>query len=156
MFSINRTMYVKFKKVHPNAVKPSYAKLGDAGLDITAVSINHTKNYIEYGTGIQIEIPVGHVGFLLPRSSVTTTGLLLKNSIGVIDSGFRGEMKVRFTVSLKTGVDDQPETLEKFKYEIGDRVAQLVIIPIPYITLIESDELSETERGSGGYGHTGQ
>jgi len=149
-------MQIKFKKLHPDAVTPSYARFGDAGLDLTATSIKTTKNYIEYGTGIAIEIPYGYVGLLVPRSSVTKTGLILKNSIGIIDSGYRGELKVRFTVSLMAGVESyQDQTKEKFAYEIGDRIIQLIILPIPYITLIETKELLETDRGSGSYGHTG-
>lgn len=150
-------MQIKFKKLHPNAVTPSYAKFGDAGLDLTAVSVNETKNYIEYCTGIAIEIPYGYVGLQVPRSSVTNTGLILKNSIGIIDSGYRGELKVRFTRSLRAAIDEElEETQKKLVYDVGDRIAQLIIVPIPYITLIESEELSETERGYGGYGHSGQ
>lgn len=150
-------MKVKFKKLHPNAVTPSYAKAGDAGLDLTAVWVNPTKNYIEYGTGIAIEIPEGYVGFQVPRSSVTTTALILKNSIGIIDSGYRGELKVRFTRSLRAEIDENlEETQKQVVYDVGDRIAQLIIVPIPKIELIEYEELSESERGTGGYGHTGK
>lgn len=150
-------MQVKFKKLHPNAVTPSYAKVGDAGLDLTAVSINITKNYIEYCTGIAIEIPESHVGLQFPRSSVTNTALILKNSVGVIDSGYRGELKVRFTKSLRAAIeDDLEETQKHYAYEVGDRIAQLVIVPIPTIELEEVEELSTSDRGTGGYGHSGK
>lgn len=148
-------MVLKFKKLHPDAVIPSYAKEGDAGLDLTAVSINITKNYIEYGTGIAVQIPECYVGLQFPRSSVTKTSLILKNSVGVIDSGYRGELKVRFAPSLRSGFDDLEETREKYAYEIGDRIAQLVIVPIPHIELLEVDELSESDRGDKGYGSSG-
>jgi dUTP pyrophosphatase len=149
-------MKVRFKKLHPDAVTPAYAKHGDAGLDLTAISIKRTKNYIEYGTGIAIEIPENHVGLQFPRSSVTTTGLILKNSVGVIDSGYRGELKVRFTKSLRAAIEDElEETQKQYEYNVGERIAQLVIVPIPHIELMESEELSETVRGEGGYGSTG-
>ena len=150
-------MKLKFKKIHPDAVTPSYAKAGDAGLDLTAVSINVTNNFIEYGTGIAIEIPENHVGLMIPRSSVTKTGLIMKNSIGVIDSGYRGELRARYTISLMVGLPEAIEnTKEQFLYKVGERVAQLIIVPIPTIELDEVEELSETIRGTGGYGHTGK
>jgi len=158
------SMQVKFKKLHPNAVTPSYAKAGDAGLDLTAVSVNYTKNYIEYCTGIAIEIPEGHVGLLVPRSSVTKTGLIMKNSIGVIDSGYRGEIRARYTLSLRTDLDSVridpkdkfEETQEQLIYNTGERIGQLIIVPIPTIELQEVEELSTSDRGTGGYGHSGK
>jgi dUTP pyrophosphatase len=148
-------MLVKFKKLHPNAVTPSYAIAGDAGLDLTAVSVNITNNFIEYGTGIAIEIPDGHVGLLVPRSSVTKTGLIMKNSIGIIDSKFRGEMRARYTISLMVGLPEAIEnTKEQFIYKVGERIGQLIIIPIPTIELEETEELTKTERGENGYGST--
>jgi len=146
-------MKVRFKKVHPDAVTPSYSKIGDAGLDLTAVSNVHADKYVEYATGIAIEIPEGYVGLLMPRSSVTDKNMVLKNSVGVIDSNFRGEMKVRFkafshhTFGTKKIYDDV--------YKKGDRVGQLVIVPAPFIELEEVPELSETNRGTDGYGSTG-
>ena len=149
-------MQVKFKKLHPDAVTPSYAKAGDAGLDLTATSINVTNNFVEYGTGIAIEIPEGHVGFMIPRSSVTKTGLIMKNSIGVIDSGYRGELRARYTISLMVGLPEAIEnTKEQFLYKVGERVAQLIIVPIPTIELEEVSELSDSHRGASGYGSTG-
>lgn len=141
-------MKVKFKKLHPDAITPSYSKAGDAGLDLTAVSINQNTQYIEYKTGIAFEIPENHVGLLFPRSSITKKGLMVKNSVGIIDSSFRGEVTVRF--------QDFGDPLSKETYyNIGDRVAQIVIIPIPTIELEEANKLSETDRGAGGYGSTG-
>lgn len=151
-------MKVKVKKLHPNAVIPVYAKESDAGLDLTAVSheYDHDGNLVYY-TGLAIEIPEGYAGLLFPRSSVAKKELLLSNSVGVVDSGYRGEVMLkfkpaaRFTFNLGTG-----EPYEFQAYEDGDRVGQLVIIPIPYVTLVEADELSTSERGEGGYGSSGK
>lgn len=127
---------------------PSYAKEGDAGLDLTAVwhedhmDLGEGKvGYQEYGTGLALEIPKGFLGFLLPRSSITTKDMILKNSIGLIDSGYRGELKLRFMGSAD--------------YKVGERVGQLVIMPFPEIELEEVDELEGSERGIGGHGSTG-
>jgi len=100
---------------------------------------------IEYGTGIAVEIPPGHVGLIFPRSSIFHTGLILTNSVGVIDSGYRGEIKAVFKAPGHYDI-----------YRIGERIGQLVIVPIPDVEYEEADELSETERGTGGYGSTGR
>lgn len=142
-------MDVKIKKLHNDAVTPSYAKPGDAGMDLTAVSkkVDHVKETVEYGTGLVLEIPVGCVGLLFPRSSIVYTDLVLSNCVGVIDSGYRGEVKFKFKY-----LNDSPI---KCDYKKGDRIGQIIIMPHPQINLIEIDELSKTERGAGGYGHTG-
>lgn len=138
---------VKVKKLHPNAVIPKYAKSGDAGLDLTAISKEYDKDKekIVFGTGLSVEIPERHVGLLFPRSSINKTFLSLANSVGVIDSGFRGEIKLFFN----------PGSRPKKNYEVGDRIVQLVIIPHPVIEFVESDSLSDSERGEGGFGSTG-
>lgn len=139
-------MEVKVKKLHKDAVIPTYAKLGDAGLDLTAISVEMDENcnYV-YRTGLAIEIPQGYVGLIFPRSSVSKIDMCLRNSVGVIDSGYRGEITLKF------------KRFDGSKlYSEGDRVGQLVIMPYPYITLVESDELSKTERGDGGYGSSGE
>lgn len=139
-------MKVKFKRLNQLAAIPSYAKHGDACFDLVATSIEHNSKFIEYGTGIAIEVPQGHVGLIFPRSSVTTTDLMLKNGVGVVDSGYRGEIKFRFyTLQNK----------DKF-YEIGDRIGQMMILPIPTVELEEVEYLSDTERGEGGYGSSGR
>ena len=144
-------MKVKFKKLVDRAVTPSYAKPGDAGLDITTIAstIDNVYGFIEYNTGIAVEIPEGYVGLLFPRSSVSKTDLILANCVGVVDSGYRGEITFRykfkkeaFFASLK-------------RYQEGDRIGQLVIMPYPKIQLEEIGELAESERGVGGYGSTG-
>lgn len=142
-------MKVKFKRLNPFATVPGYAKSGDACFDLVATSIRYDDSFIEYGTGIAIEVPQGHVGLIFPRSSVTNKGLMLKNSVGVIDSGYRGEIKFRYTViyeSIRT------EDL----YQVGDRIGQMMILPIPTVELQEVDELSDSERGEGGYGSSGR
>ena len=139
-------MKVKFKKLNPKAIMPSYAKQGDAGLDMTAIQVLKHEMYYEYRTGIAIEVPEGHVGLMFPRSSISKTKQILSNHVGVIDSGYRGEILFRF----KKLAWDNGEV-----YQEGDKVGQLVIIPIPAIELVEVDELSLTERGEGGFGSTG-
>ena len=84
-------MKVRIKKLNQNAVIPSYAKSGDAGMDLVATTIiGETLGSITYGLGISLEIPQGFVGLVFPRSSIRKTGLQLSNSVGVIDSGYRG------------------------------------------------------------------
>jgi len=144
-------MDVKIKKLDPKAVIPKYAKPGDAGLDLTAISLTYDEdhdNYI-YGTGLAIEIPQGFVGLIFPRSSNRKTDAYLPNHVGVIDSGYRGEIMVTYKDRDLTRCFTQP-------YQIGDRVAQLIIMPYPTIDLVEVEELSETERGEGGHGSTGK
>lgn len=140
-------MEIKIKKLNPEAVIPSYAKSGDAAMDLTAISLNKVDQdafgYLEYGTGLSIEIPEGYVGLIFPRSSVSNSGLILTNSVGVIDSGYRGEIKLRFKHIPDTAF-----------YKPGDRVGQIMIIPYPQINFQEVEELSSTERGEGGFGST--
>ena len=141
-------MKVRIKKLNENAVIPSYAKSGDAGMDLVATSIISEEVFqITYGLGIALEIPEGFVGLVFPRSSIRKTDLSLTNCVGVVDSGYRGELQATFRkhkgVASKT-------------YEVGDRVAQIMIIPHPPIEFDEVDELSDTERGDGGFGSTGK
>lgn len=144
-------MIVNFKKLNKKAVTPSYAKDGDAGLDITAITREIVKmkeyEYIEYGTGLAFEIPAGHVGLLFPRSSISKKELYLSNAVGVVDSGYRGEVTFRFR--------RHSPTWDTTLYEVGEKIGQLVIMPYPQIELEEVKELSETERGDKGYGSTG-
>lgn len=138
---------VKFKKLHPSAISPCYAKQGDAGMDLTATEIISEEVFqIVYGTGIAVEIPEGYVGLVFPRSSIRKYDLSLTNSVGVIDSGYRGEIQVTFR--KEKGVASK-------KYEVGDRVCQIMILPFPSVNFIEANELSDSERGEGGHGSTG-
>ena len=136
-------MRVKVKRLHKDAVVGSYVHNGDAGIDLTAVSKEHIgENLIKYGFGLSFEIPEGFVGFIFPRSSIYKKQQMILNSVGVVDSNFRGEVSVIMNDSDNS-------------YQIGERVAQLVIMPHPYINLVEVEELTNTTRGNGGYGSTG-
>jgi len=138
-------MEIKIKKLHPDAVIPKYANPGDAGMDLTAVDVSTDYGCLTYHTGLAVEIPRWHVGLLFPRSSVYKGRQMLTNCVGVIDSGYRGEVMLKYTLS-PTGND----------YEIGDRVGQLIILPHPKVHFVEVDELTSTKRGEGGYGSTGK
>jgi dUTP pyrophosphatase len=142
-------MQVKVKKLHPDAVIPRYSKAGDAAMDLTAISVDKDEyGNAVYKTGLAIEIPEGYVGLLFPRSSNSKTDLYLTNHVGVIDSGYRGEIMFKYR-----GVRG---LLDAKIYAKNERVGQLIILPYPQIELIESDTLSETERGDGGFGSTGK
>lgn len=140
-------MEVKIKRLNEKAVIPSYAKPGDAGMDMTATSITiDDYSNIVYGTGIAMEIPQGYVGLLFPRSSCSNKDLIMSNCVGVIDSGYRGEITAKF----------KPYGEPSRKYHVGDRVCQIIIMPYPQIEFVEAKELSQTSRGEGGYGSTGK
>ena len=144
-------MKIRIKKINELAVIPTYAKEGDAGMDLVATSIiSETITDVTYGTGLAMEIRDGFVGLVFPRSSIRKYDLALTNCVGVIDSGYRGEIQATFkkTNWLKGN--------ESEKYQIGDRIAQIIIIPHPQIEFDEVDELSDTERGEGGFGSTGK
>ena len=156
-------MKVKIKKLNDNAVIPSYSKIGDAGLDMTATSktVDEYGNFT-YGTGLAIEIPEGYVGLLFPRSSICKKHQYLTNSVGVLDSNYRGEVKFKFKFGIGLEYDqDSPNkeyrpTMDWNLYEVGDRIGQLIIMPYPNIEFEEVDELSSTNRGEGGFGSTGK
>ncbi len=109
--------------------------------------IENTTFSVSYGFGIAMEIPFGYVGLVFPRSSVRNQDLLLTNCVGVIDSGYRGELQATFK---------KTNGLDSLKYNVGDRAAQIIILPYPQVVMVESDELSDTERGDGGFGSTGK
>ena len=133
---------------------PSYAKPGDAGMDLVAVTKEENDRYIQYKTGLAFEIPNGYAGFVFPRSSNSNIDLIMSNCVAVIDSGYRGEVMIRFKRVRHQSyiVKEYPDKT----YEIGDKVAQIIIMPYPEIEFEEVGELSETERGDGGFGHTGK
>jgi dUTP pyrophosphatase len=137
-------MKVKIKKLNPDAIIPRYAKTGDAGMDLTATRMWFENDNVCYGTGLAMEIPEGFVGLVFPRSSIAKKDLILSNSVGVIDSGYRGEIMVKFK---DTGV---------CHYDRGERICQIIIMPYPSIEFEEVDELSETNRGDGGFGSSGK
>ncbi|MFA5047638.1 MAG: dUTP diphosphatase [Patescibacteria group bacterium] len=136
-------MKIKVKKLIPEAVLPKYAKIGDAGMDIYATSKNETEKFVEYGTGLSFELPSGFMMLVYPRSSVSNMDLNMANSVGVLDAGYRGELKIRFR---KNGPTD---------YNVGDRIAQIIIMPFPEIDFEETEDLSTSERGANGFGSTG-
>ena len=139
-------MKIKIKKLSENAVIPKYARHGDAGMDLTVTDIEIVDHFhVKYKFGIAIEIPLGYVGLVFPRSSIYKQGQILTNSVGVIDSGYRGEI-----CAVMMGNNSY------LSYKVGDRAAQIMIIPYPQIEFEESNYLSESERGSGGYGSTGK
>lgn len=143
-------MKVNAKKLDSNAVIPTYAKHGDAGMDLTAISKEYDDHgNVCYGTGLAFEIPNGFAGFLFPRSSNTKKDLILGNSVGVIDSGYRGEVVLKYKMTCGF-----IENKEGHAHEIGDRIGQIVIIPVPQIEFNVVDELSTTDRGVGGFGST--
>ena len=163
-------MKIQFKKLLPTAQKPKFGKPGDAGADLVATSVDFSReDQVVYGTGIAVEIPEGMVGLVFPRSSVRNYDLTMANSVGVIDSGYRGEIMVTFNVKMDVLLIDELASVENLQelsnvmfdischniYEVGDRIAQLVIMPVPLIQYVEVDELSETQRGTDGHGSTG-
>ncbi len=142
-------MKIQFKKLVPEAQKPKFGKPGDAGADLVATSVDFSReNQVVYGTGLAVEIPEGMVGLVFPRSSVRNYNLSMSNSVGVIDSGYRGEIMVTFNVT-------EHDLDFTTKYNVGDRIAQLVIMPVPLAQFVEVEELSETQRGTDGHGSTG-
>jgi dUTP pyrophosphatase len=117
-------------------------------MDLVATKIiSNTTFDVTYGTDLAMEIPKGFVGLVFPRSSIRKYELILSNSVGVIDSGYRGELQATFK---------KENGLDSLAYKVGDRIAQIMIIPHPEIEFEEVDDLSDTERGDGGFGSTGK
>lgn len=127
---------------------PSYAHEGDAGLDLYATQDLTIKpgDTRSMGSGIAVAIPAGFAGFVLPRSGLGTTGLVIKNGTGVIDSGYRGEIRLTFLNNNKSRI---------CRIKRGERVAQLVLVAVASAVPYVVDELDDTERGTGGFGSTG-
>jgi dUTP pyrophosphatase len=137
-------------RLNPDAVLPSRAHPGDAGLDLYACEAAHIGPGERWGvgTGVAVEIPDGHAGFILPRSGLAKKhGIALVNSPGLIDSGYRGEIRV---LLLNT------DPAETFRVAVGDRIAQLVIGPIALAEPVEASALAESTRGDGGFGSSGR
>lgn len=148
-------MKVRFKKLNPDAVVPTKAHATDAAFDLTATtrSLDDYGNVV-YGTGIAVEIPHGYVGLVFPRSSVAKKRLILSNGVGVIDSDYRGEIMLKFKPTLATA--EKNLGTYDFIYHPYERIGQLMIVPYPDIEFEEVEELTQTERGDGGYGSTGK
>lgn len=145
-------MQLKVKRLNQETKLPSYATDGSNGLDLTATNIRFLENTIEIRTGISVEIPEGYVGLLFPRSSVSKKNFMLANSVGVIDSDYRGEIILNFKI-----IQDNVTGLFKYSqaYQVGERVGQLVIVAAPKVEVVEVSDLEETERGDDGFGSTG-
>lgn len=152
---------VKVKKLHPDAKLPTYATDGSGAFDLYAVhkvegipatTFIHPGEAISFRTGLSFEIPPGHAMFVLSRSGHGfKNGIRLSNSIGLIDSDYRGEVAVKLhrDSQSRDGVEDLAAVAHH------DRIAQAVILPVPKVAFEEVTELSETDRGSGGFGSTG-
>ena len=153
-------MKVNVKKLDSNAVVPTCGRHGDAGMDLTATSKWYDESgNVCYGTQLAFEIPNGFVGLLFPRSSNTKKDLILGNSVGVIDSGYRGEVVLKFKPSIIYTMDDDINFVgapfhSLNNYDIGDRIGQIVIMPVPQIEFNVVDDLSTSDRGVGGFGST--
>lgn len=189
---------VKIKKLVETAVIPTYAKHGDMGMDLTATSVEYDKekDCFVYHTGLAFEVPEGYGMLIFPRSSNRKTDSYMTNHVGILDSGYRGELLICFknrdsrgtllnryrtdcfmeavannnkqeitayaykAITVSNAIINNDVELNKFimkfaPYKVGDRIAQIVIIPYPKITFEEADELSDSERGTGGHGSTG-
>lgn len=143
-------MKIKIKKTVRHAFLPHKTTSGAAGFDLYAADsgyFNHDYDYVEYGTGVAIQIPKGYAGFLYSRSSISKTPHIQACCVGVLDSDFIGEIKVRFR-----NLQDKPH----LEYSFGDRIAQLIIKKIETIEFEEVLELDTTERGDGAFGSTGK
>jgi dUTP pyrophosphatase len=135
---------INVKKTHVQAQLPAKMNSSDAGFDCYAVEINETEDFLEYNLGFQVEIPQGFFGLLVARSSITKYDLMVKNSVGIIDAGYRGDVKLR---TKKFG--------EKI-YNVGERVCQLLILPVPEFSFVEVDQLDTENDRLGGFGSTGK
>lgn len=137
---------IPFKKLCDDAVIPQKAHKTDAGWDLTACKIEEDEyGNTVYHTGIAVQIPAGFVGFLFQRSSVFKKDQILTNCVGVIDSGYRGEILMKFC-QIKG---------QKNRYKLFEKIGQLVILPIPQVVFEEASELMPSDRGTDGYGSTG-
>lgn len=190
---------IKIKKLVENAVIPTYAKHGDMGMDLTATSVEYDKekDCFVYHTGLAFEVPEGYGMLIFPRSSNRKTNAYMTNHVGILDSGYRGELLICFknrdslgtllnrfrsdkfieniansnvqdikahaysVVLASNSIVNNDENLNKFMmnfapYKVGDRVAQIVIVPYPKVTFEETNKLSDSERGTNGHGSTGR
>jgi dUTP pyrophosphatase len=143
-------MQLRVAKLREDAKLPSRAHAGDAGLDLYACEAAHLGPGERWsvGTGVAVEIPEGHAGLVLPRSGLARDhGIALVNAPGLIDSGYRGELRV---LLLNT------DPADTFRVEPGERIAQLVIAPIALADPVEVESLGESARGDGGFGSSGR
>lgn len=139
-------MKIKFKKLTEDAFEPERAHETDAGYDLRAIGVKQEGGCWVYSTGIALEIPKGYVGLIFPRSSVYKTNLLLSNCVGVIDSGYRGEILFKYKAL----------TQHPMVYNIGDKIGQIVFVKHQVVEFIEATALKDSDRGEGGFGSTGK
>jgi len=144
-------MQISVRRLHPDAVLPSLAHEDDAGCDLVAVAsvtLAAGGGRAMVPTGFAMALPAGTAGFVLPRSGLASRhGITCANAPGLIDAGYRGEVKVAL-VNLDPTND--------YVVQVGDRIAQLVVLPVPTVTFLEVDELDASERGEGGFGSSGR
>jgi len=143
-------MELKVQMLTDSAILPTRAHDGDAGLDLYAAESAHIGpgERWQVATGIAVEIPEGHAGLVLPRSGIARrNGISLVNAPGLIDSGYRGEVKVLL-------LNNDPA--EVFRIKPGDRIAQLLVTPYATVSPVQAEVLAETDRGDGGFGSTGR
>lgn len=141
-------MKVRVQKLHTDAVLPTYASDGAACFDLRTIEAGEVGAYQAntFRTGLAFEIPDGHLMLVFSRSGHGFKhGLRLANAVGIIDSDYRGELMVRI----------HNDSRIPFGFEPGDRIAQAMILPIPTVEIVEAAELTETARGTGGFGSTG-
>lgn len=143
-------MNINFKRLTEKAIAPTKAHAMDAGFDIVATNVTTEINecgeiILVYHTGLAVEIPEGYFAMLTPRSSIYKKSLEMVNSVGVIDADYRGEILVKFrsTTSVVPAV-----------YKPGERICQMLILPVPDVQFEEAEQLTETDRGEGGFGST--
>lgn len=155
-------MHISVKKLSSEAVVPQKANVSDAGFDLVAIDdgVVDQEGFIQYKTGLSIEPPKGYNTEIWPRSSISKYDLVLANSIGLVDNGYRGELLVRFKPALrfnqdKTGAVFATLPVPLKKYKKGDKIAQLVVSQTVETTLVEVGELGQTSRGTGGFGSSG-
>jgi len=174
---------LKIAKIHPDATLPTFAKLDDAGMDLTAIddgTLSPDGRHIEYRTGIAIELPYDHHALLHPRSSISKYDLLLCNSIGLVDQGYRGELVCRFKIvppvkleRMRVGDTSTCQAFVRYSgvgatisgtgepnwtpklYRKGDRIAQIVIAQTPKVSIEYGEISTDTQRSTGGFGSSG-
>lgn len=147
---------LRIKRLHPDAVIPQYATSGSACFDLHAIDCGHQTPVfgsapgVTFRTGLAFEVPPGHVLLVFSRSGHGFKhDTRLTNCVGVIDADYRGELLVRL-------MRDGGNALDTLRVNPGDRIAQAMLVPIPRVQIVEADDLSETERGAGGFGSTGR
>ena len=163
-------LVVKVKRVHPDAVLPAQAHFTDAAYDLAAVEDarivddpDDRGTFLEYRTGLQLEPPPGYHFVIHPRSSISKYDLMLCNSVGLVDGGYRGEVLCRFKVVPRFKCDSLGGLLLGALctlffpriYKKGDAIAQLMLEHDTHATFIEVDKLGGSDRGAGGFGHSG-